>query len=90
MVPLFSGSAAGGTGNFPDPGAFRTFFPIHFFTAIADRASNRFATVTGFTTHIIPFILHLEVCEKPLAVGKVVFEISRTKTKTLRLHAYLL
>jgi hypothetical protein len=52
---LFSGATAGGTGNFSNPGAFRTFFPINFFIAVAYWAINLFRTVTGFTTHNVTF-----------------------------------
>jgi hypothetical protein len=57
MGTLFSGTgtAAGGTGNFSNPGAFRTFFPIHFSIAIAYWAPYRLLAVTRFTSHNITF-----------------------------------
>jgi hypothetical protein len=64
---LFSGSATGWTGNFPQPGTFRTFFSTHFFSAIAYWAPYRFLAVTGFTTHLSPFILNSDVLEKTFA-----------------------
>ena len=61
---FLSRAAAGGTGNFPDPGTFGTFFPIHFFSASAYRARYRFLAVTGFTTHLSPFIYYSEVLKR--------------------------
>jgi hypothetical protein len=61
---FLSRAAAGRTGNFPDPGTFGTFFSIHFFGSSAYRAQYRFLTVTGFTTHLLPFILYFWVLER--------------------------
>jgi hypothetical protein len=62
---LFSCAAAGGTGNFPYPGTFRTFFSIYFSSASAYWAQYRFLAVTGLTTHFLPFILYSGFSKKP-------------------------
>ena len=59
-----SGASAGRTGDFPHAGTFRTLFSVHFLSASAYWTVYRFLAVTGFTTHLSPFISYSEVLER--------------------------